>query len=158
MNITFPNHIETLKAMLKYEVKFLLIGGYAVTYHGYQRTTGDMDLWIQPSNENKQGVLAVFGDLGYSDEDIASLSEYDFRQEQTFHIGQVPDRIDFITMVNLVDFDEAYVKRVEGEIEEGVIIPVVSYKDLITMKFNTGRLKDKADIEELQKINQHRKK
>ena len=144
--------------MLKHKVKFLLIGGYAVTYHGYQRTTGDMDLWIQPSNENKEVLLNVFGDLGYSEEDLAVLSGYDFRKEQTFSIGHVPDRIDFITKVNLVEFDNAYSRRLEGEIEEGVVIPIVSYKDLISMKFNTGRLKDKADVEELQKINKFRKK
>ena len=77
---------------------------------------------------------------------------------QKFSVREVPDKVDFITKVNLVEFDKAYSRRLEGEIEEGVVIPIVSYKDLISMKFNTGRLKDKADVEELQKINKFRKK
>ena len=54
MNIFFKEHHEILAALLKHRVNFMLIGGYAVNYYGYHRTTGDMDIWLEPSNENKE--------------------------------------------------------------------------------------------------------
>ena len=70
MNIFFKEHHEILAALLKHRVNFMLIGGYAVNYYGYHRTTGDMDIWLEPSNENKEMLLQAFTALGFDDEGI----------------------------------------------------------------------------------------
>ncbi len=64
MNVFIAAHQEILELMLKHEVEFMLIGGYAVIYYGYMRTTGDMDLWLKPSNENKFKMCKVFDEAG----------------------------------------------------------------------------------------------
>ena len=66
MNFTHPIHQEMLFALLDNQVEFLLVGGYAVIYHGHVRTTGDMDVWLRPTNENKSRVVQVFKNMGIS--------------------------------------------------------------------------------------------
>ena len=153
MNIFFPEHDKMLRKLSEYNVRYLLIGGYAVNYYGYHRTTGDMDLWISSDAVNIKKLQDIFLKMGFLDRDVAHLSTLDFEQPNVFSIGAEPQRIDFITRVNIVQFDEAYAQKNRVQIEEGFSIDIVHYRDLVTMKLNTGRLKDKADVEELQKVN-----
>ena len=156
MNIFIEEHQEFLKALIKYEVNFMLIGGYAVIHYGYERTTGDMDVWLQTGNSNKDKLLKALKAFGITDEGIDELSKMDFTNPlPVFFIGQKPKRIDFVTLINNNNFDEA-VKQVNNFMFEDISIPVIHYNDLIRSKQNTGRLKDLADIEELEKINKHR--
>ena len=156
MNIFLDDHQEILKVFLQHHVSFLLIGGYAVIFHGYNRTTGDMDLWIAPTNENKEKVITALKKSGYEEDDLDKLAEMDFTKHLTFSIGQEPQKIDFINYINQVSFDQAYNSKVEFDFE-GLHIPVISSKDLVLTKINTGRKKDEADVEELQKILSHKK-
>ena len=155
MNLLFDDHIEVLNLLVKYEVKFLLIGGYAVNYYGYTRTTGDMDLWIEPSNENKTNIILALANLELDPDDLVELGKEDFTQHVVFSIGIMPQKVDFITKVNFVEFSEAYSNARDVEMD-GIHFKIVQYRDLVLMKFNTGRLKDKDDIEKLQNINQNR--
>jgi predicted nucleotidyltransferase len=111
MKSLHPSFIEVLKVLLECQVEFLLIGGYAVNYHGYGRPTGDMDLWLQPDNTNKRKCLAAFKKLHYAQQSIQNINNLDFEKTQVFFIGEVPLRIDFLTNVNLVDFEDACKKR-----------------------------------------------
>lgn len=148
--------IEILEALLRNEVDFLLIGGYAVNYHGYGRPTGDLDIWLRPDNVTKNKLLKVFTDLKFKNEDIESIGKFNFEEAVFFFHGKAPLRIDFLTRVNQVLFDDAWKKRNILHLHD-LHIPVVDYYDLIKTKISTGRTKDKLDIEELQKINRDKK-
>ena len=153
MKIIAPLFKNVIFQMIEKNVSFLLIGGYAVNYYGYGRYTGDIDFWLKPDNENKLKLINVFTELGRAREEFCEVEKLDFGIAQTISIGEGPMRIDFFTEVNLVNFDDAWEKRVEWPLEN-YKVPVVNYQDLILTKFNTGRTKDKHDLEELQKINQ----
>lgn len=153
MHIFHPTHQEFLFAMLNAQVEFLLIGGYAVNYHGYIRSTGDMDVWLKPDNENKRRTLEAFKEVGIHPDDIKTLAEtHDFNAVVVFHFGNAPERIDFLTKVPGVDFDKAYARKQLLKIKEKEI-PVLHLDDLIVSKLVADRSQDKTDVEMLQKIN-----
>jgi Nucleotidyl transferase of unknown function (DUF2204) len=150
MNILLNEHQEILSHLIQNHVEFLLIGGYAVIYHGYNRSTGDMDLWLNPTNDNRNKIVNALTVSGFETEDLAILSGMDFTKHLAFSIGIEPQRIDFITYINQVSFDEAYRNKVMYSFEN-MQIPVINIRELILSKINTGRKKDEADVEELQK-------
>ena len=156
MKILEPVFKKVIRQMVESEVCFLLIGGYAVNYYGFGRYTGDIDFWIKPDNENKKFLLNAFTKLGRNLDDVTAVGQLDFTKPQVFHIGEEPLRIDFLTKVNIVNFNDAWDNRKYwplGNIE----VPIVDYNHLILTKIATDRTKDKLDVEELQKINQFRK-
>lgn len=157
MKFLHPTFIEVLKALINYHVEFLLIGGYAVNYHGFGRPTGDMDLWLRPDNDNKQKCLAAFKALNYTKESIENISKLNFKKAQVFFVGEVPLRIDFLTKVNMVNFEDAWREKKILSLDE-IDIPVIDYEHLILTKITTGRTQDKLDLEELQKIQRHKNK
>lgn len=156
MNIFLNEHQEILRWLIEKQVEFLLIGGYAVIYHGYKRSTGDMAHWLNPMNENKEKVIRALNYAGYDAADLVNLADADFTKHLAFSIGEEPHKIDFITYINQVSFEEAYKNKVEFDFE-GMQIPVININELILSKINTGRKKDEADVEELQKIISYRK-
>lgn len=144
-------HIEFFEVLLKNKVQFLLIGGYAVIAHGYNRTTGDIDIWLNPSAENKVKFIAALSELEFDEESLNYLNTIDFTKAQAFSYGENPCRIDFLTKINQVEFDEAYAEQLKFELRN-LTVPIIQLKHLILSKINTGRIKDAADIEELQRI------
>jgi len=157
MEIFIPEHREILIALAKHEVAFMLIGGYAVIHYGYGRTTADMDIWLQTGNRNRDKMIKALEEFGIMDEDIEQLKIIDFSDPlPVFWFGQPPRSIDFVTRISSINFEDA-IKEVRYFLLENIKIPVIHYEHLILSKSTTGRLKDKADIEELQRINQYRK-
>ena len=152
MKFLHPEFIKVLKELLSAEVEFLLIGGYAVNYHGYGRPTGDLDIWLRPDNSNREKCIRAFKELHYDKDSLADFGKLDFEKTQVFFIGKEPLRIDFLTQVNLLHFEDAWSKRNILSIDD-LSIPVVDYDHLVLTKMTTGRTQDKLDIEELQKIN-----
>lgn len=142
--------------MLRNDVGFIIIGGYAVIYHGYIRTTGDMDIWLKPDNSNKQKFITVLENIGISKESIKIVNDLDFANTVAFHFGDPPGKMDFISNIRGLNFEEAY-QQVEYLHLEEYEIPVLCLNDLILSKMMTDRMKDKADIEELQKIHRLKK-
>lgn len=158
MNILIEEFQELLSTLVKHHVEFMLIGGYAVIHYGYERTTGDMDIWLKVGNNNKEKLANALVDFGISSEDVAALREMDFSNPlPVFCIGQKPRSIDFITLLSNLAFEEA-AKDVNYFSLQGKQIPVIHYNHLILSKRTSGRTKDKADIEELERINKYRKK
>lgn len=155
MNIFLDEHVEILSAMLKHHVEFMLIGGYAVIIHGYRRTTGDMDLWLNSTNENKEKLHKVLKELAFDEDDLTHFLSLDFSTHLVFSFGSEPKKIDFLTKLNNVEFQEANKHKITHEFD-GLFVPVIHLNDLVLSKINTGRLKDKADIEELQHIQKYR--
>jgi len=156
MNIFFDQHLKILHSLIRYKVRFILIGGYAVNFHGYIRATGDMDLWLEPSKDNQKHFVAMLKAEGFSEDSIRSVAALDFSQPSAFHIGQEPVRIAFLTGISGIDFYDAWKNRNELTFEN-LTIPVISFADLIVSKLTTGRTRDKLDVEELQQIERIRK-
>ncbi|MBP9083516.1 MAG: nucleotidyltransferase [Bacteroidia bacterium] len=157
MKILEPLFLEAIETLLRNDVEFLLIGGYAVNFYGYGRYTGDIDFWLRPSDSNKEKFIKAFIELCHDESYVKIIGHLNFNQPQVISIGEPPLRVDFLTKVNLVDFDDAWGKRVFLELKD-FQLPIVDYSNLVIMKFNTGRPKDQLDLEQLQRINQNRKK
>lgn len=151
MNILLDEHKTILIQLLHANVEFILIGGYAVIYHGYGRTTGDMDIWLKPDNENRDKLITVLEIQGILKEDIDHIRNTDFTQTIAFHIDEPPRRVDFLTKIVGVSFKEADERKRLLPLGN-LSVPVLHLDDLIVNKLLSGRTKDKADVEELQKI------
>jgi hypothetical protein len=157
MDILVPEFKELLILLVKHKVKFMLIGGYAVIYYGYERTTSDMDIWLKPDNENKDKLINALKEFGILNDDLNELTTRDFTQIQFFYFGSKPRRIDFLNRISGVTFEEAE-KVVNYFPLKNVKVPIIQYHHLILSKISNERGKDKTDVEELQKINKFRNK
>lgn len=157
MDFLLPDFKSMALLLKKHKVNFMLIGGYAVIYYGYNRSTGDMDIWLEPSNSNKEKFISALKEFGINEAGISKVNGLNFTEQQAFYFGQVPERIDFLTRINNVTFDEA-IKSVNHFPLENEQVPIIQYHHLILSKISNDRLKDKADVEELQRINKHRYK
>jgi hypothetical protein len=155
MDILLPEFKRLLLLLNKHAVSYMLIGGYAVIYYGYERSTSDMDLWIEPTNENKDKLINALKEFNIGEESLNAVSLLDFKQIQFFYFGQKPTRIDFLTKVNGVTYPEAIAEVNYFPLGDEKV-PIIQYHHLILTKISNNRLKDKADVEELQKINKFR--
>lgn len=135
--------IDILSAFSEEKVEFLVVGGYAMSFHGYVRGTGDIDLWIRASSENAEKVWQALKTFGAP---LFDLSVDDLQILGTvYQIGVIPSRIDVITEIDGVDFEEAWKERQNVEIE-GLNIPVIAKPHLLLNKKATGRPKDLNDV------------
>lgn len=135
--------IELLNAL---NVRYMVVGAFAVAYHGRPRYTGDIDLFIERTSENADRLMQVIQKFGFGDLD---LSVDDFLQEdQVIQLGISPNRIDLLTFLSGVDFQDAWATREQGEIE-GLTVPFISREMLKRNKAATGRSQDLADLEHL---------
>jgi hypothetical protein len=137
---------DFLRLLDAHEVKYLLVGGYAVGYHGYPRATADLDIWVSRTEENALKLVAVLGEFGFSDS--ASAARAFTQEEQVVRMGVPPLRIEIITSASGVDFDACYARRIKSDLD-GIRVNVLSLPDLIKNKKAAGRPKDLADLEEL---------
>ena len=151
MNLFIEKHQDLLKELLLKKVDFIVIGGYSVIFHGYARSTGDVDLWLRPDNANKLKLLGVLKQMDFDEEDIQHIAELDFKKHIVFSMWDEPEKVDFLTRISMIEFEQADQRKITADID-GLKIPFLHLNDLVLSKFNTGRLKDKADVEELQRI------
>ena len=143
-----------LAAMQKRQVRYMLIGGMAVNFHGYIRTTQDMDIWLAPTNENRDLFFEVLLDIGYTEEEITIYRDEDFTTFFKCSIGDVSSSIDCLTFVHPnINFDEAENAMIKHELGNGVVLNVVNYDFLRNMKILTHRQKDWLDVSKLDEIN-----
>lgn len=147
MDIELPQDFKEFLSLLRSNgVKYLLIGGYAVGYHGYPRATGDMDIWIALDPENARRMVVTLRDFGFA---TPQLSENLFLQDRSMvRMGNVPMRIEITTTISGVSFDECYDNRIVDEID-GVEVSLINLRDLKTNKRASGRHKDLTDLEHL---------
>ena len=137
-----PDYSDILSAFNDEKVEYLLVGAYALAAHGLPRATGDIDLWVKRSSENARRLLRALAGFGAP---LTEVSEQDFvTPEVVFQMGVAPRRIDILTSISGVTFEEAWPEREEIDIES-IRIPVISRPHLIRNKRSTGRLKDQAD-------------
>jgi len=141
-----PDFREFLKLLNAHQVEYLLIGGYAVAYHGYPRATADMDIWIAVHPQNAEKVAAVLKAFGF---DVPELSAELFLKEgQIIRMGMPPVRIEIATSISGVQFDEGYAARVVDELD-GVPVNLIDLAHLKINKRAAGRHKDLNDLENL---------
>jgi len=152
MIIFLEPHKSFLKKLVSGNVDFILVGGYAVNYYGYTRTTGDIDLWLKPDNDNRDRLISVLIKEGFSKAGINKIQSLDFTSMVAFHSGELPFKIDFMTHISGLTFSAAIGKK-ESLLVDDFVIPVLNFEHLILSKMSTSRKRDKVDVEELQKIN-----
>ncbi len=157
MNIFYPTHKLLLKKLIETGVDFILVGGYAVNYHGYNRVTGDMDIWIRPDNENKTVLLSALKELDFDENGLLVLNGWNFSTPRHFHIGNQPDLTDFMTFISGVTYREAKQSVLLAKID-GITLPIIHLNHLIQNKIASGRSKDMVDVEYLNKVFNLKKK
>ena len=147
MEINLPlDFKEFLKLLNEKGVKYLLIGGYAVGYHGYPRATGDMDVWIAIHPENAQKMVAVLKDFGFDNPELTP--ELFLQKNKIIRMGHPPMRLEISTGISGVEFEECYNSRVVDMLD-GVEVNIIDLPHLKANKKAAGRLKDLADLENL---------
>jgi predicted nucleotidyltransferase len=144
-----PDWIELCRLFSAKGVDFLLIGGQAVIAHGYPRLTKDMDLWLRPTAENGQRVLNALTAFGTPFGDL--VAERFTGPDLILMLGREPFRVDLLTHIPGVVFEDAWPRRVSITLD-GETIPLIAREDLITNKKAVGRLQDLADVEALEAI------
>ncbi|MBN1155296.1 hypothetical protein JXB12_10300 [candidate division KSB1 bacterium] len=137
---------DFLKLLNSRKVKYLLVGGYAVGYHGYPRATADMDIWISTESLNVTNVINVINEFGFNDPELsASLFT---KYKKMVRMGLPPIRIEVLSTIDGVEFSECYDSRIIDEID-GVMINIIDLNHLKKNKKASGRLIDLADLEKL---------
>jgi predicted nucleotidyltransferase len=138
---------EFIRLLNNNEVKYLVVGGYAVGIHGHPRYTGDLDIWLLPDKENAFKSLKSLDEFGFGSLEI---TETDLMKEGTvIQLGQPPLRIDLLNSIDGVSFHECYPNKKTVSID-GLEVNFIGYNDLIKNKKATGRHQDLGDIENLQ--------
>jgi len=139
---------EMLQLLLEEQVDFMIVGAYALGTHGYPRATGDIDIWVKPNNINSKKIYKALAQFGAP---LGQIQTDEFSTEGIiFQIGVIPRRIDIITKIDGVTYEEADEDKIIVAIE-GLKIPVISLEKLIRNKMATGREKDELDIKTLRK-------
>lgn len=145
MDIELPKDFkEFLKLLNAKGVEYLLIGGYAVGYHGYPRATNDMDIWIAVNPSNAERVVAVLKEFGFNTPELST--DLFLKIDSIIRMGLPPVRIEIMTGISGVQFDECFRRRIVGEID-GVTVNVINIVDLKVNKKASGRHKDLSDLE-----------
>ncbi|MEM7373699.1 MAG: nucleotidyltransferase [Bacteroidota bacterium] len=144
LNQDFREFIELLNAK---GVKYLVIGGYAVAFHGHPRYTKDIDFWIWLNEQNAERMIEVLNDFGFAS--LGILKDDFLDKDMVIQLGYPPNRIDLLTDLDAVDFETCYSTREEVELD-GLMVSFLDLENLILTKRAAGRLQDLADIEKLE--------
>ncbi len=137
---------EFVALLNKHDVQYLVVGGYAVAIHGYPRYTKDLDVWIALSPENADKILRALDDFGFGE---LNLTAEDFSEPgQIIQLGFPPNRIDIMTSLSGVDFNNCYETRFEVNLD-GIAIVIIDRANLKKNKLATGRPQDLADAENI---------
>lgn len=140
------NFKEFVELLNRHKVEYLIVGGYAVIVHGYPRSTGDLDVWINPTISNAKKVLRVLKEFGFGG---LKITEKDLTTKGTIlQFGYVPLRIDVLTAIEGIEFASAFPRKFTKRFS-GNIIHFISKKDLTVNKAQVGRHQDLADLERL---------
>jgi predicted nucleotidyltransferase len=144
---------ETLNALSEYNVRYLVVGGYAVNSYGYMRSTGDMDLWIDTSKENLKNTAKALQSLAYPEKEISlgieELSEnriINLKHNEFYKIELIP----FLS--STIKFTDAFQRKATRSIL-GTDAHVIDFEDLCDLKIRSGRYKDLLDVHELRRLN-----
>jgi len=139
---------DFLNILNEKQVRYLIVGGWALGVHGYIRATGDMDIWICTEDDNLDLLMSSLAEFGVP----GGISKDFFKVKgNAFRMGTPPMRIELITEATGIDFGSCYENRIEID-ADGITIPFLSYQNLVKNKRSSGRLKDLADLEGLGEV------
>jgi len=135
---------ELLSAFNAGQVRYLIVGGYAVSFHAQPRATKDLDILIGADAENSKAVYAALAKFGAP---IEGLSAKDFAEpDNFFRMGTPPVMVDIMPKISGVEFEEAWSRRVDVQIDDDLSVPFISRQDLLTAKLSAGRAQDLIDV------------
>ncbi len=145
----FPDFKELLRSFHDHNVKYLIVGGYAVSFYAQPRATKDIDLFIKADPENARAAYAALSSFGAPLEDV-TLDDLS-NPKKVIRFGRAPVAVDILPGIDGVNFDDAWTRRVVGVIDAttGLIAIFISKPDLIASKLAAGRTRDLADVEEI---------
>jgi len=137
---------EFIALLIKNKAEYLIVGGYAVGFHGHPRYTGDLDIWLNPSPRNAALILMSVNEFGFTS---FNLSVTDFTKPgNVIQLGYPPLRIDLLTEIDGVTFHACFENKREVVID-GLSVNFIGYEDLLKNKRESGRPKDIDDIDNL---------
>jgi predicted nucleotidyltransferase len=137
---------EFIELLIKNKAEYLIVGGYAVGIHGHPRYTGDLDIWLNPTPQNAEQILKSVNEFGFSS---FKLTQEDFTKPgNVIQLGYPPLRIDLLTEIDGVTFEECFKNRKEVIIEN-LKVNFIGYNDLLINKKESGRPRDIDDIDNL---------
>ncbi len=139
---------EFIELLNSRKVEYIVVGGHAVAFHGHPRLTVDIDLFVRPVAENARRLMSALADFGFGE---VGLDESSFTTpDKIVQLGRPPNRIDLLTGISGLSFDEAYAGRVSGELD-GIPISFLGRDALLKNKRASGRPKDLADVAEIER-------
>lgn len=145
-----PDFVDLLRSLLTADVRFMIVGAYAVGVHGRPRATKDLDVWVEASAENAPKVIRALLEFGAP---LMGLSVHDLETPDAgLQIGREPLRIDVLTKISGPSFAEAWPGRTYADFAPGVRCPVIGLEALLANKRAAGRPQDLADVAALEKI------
>ena len=140
---------ELLALLIAHHVEFLVAGGHAVAFHGYPRYTEDLDLFVRADPANASRIIAALTEFGFG---AIGLTADDFvADDRVIQLGRAPNRVDLLTRLWGIDFEQAWARRVEASIDR-VPVAFLSRQDLISNKRATARPQDLADAVALETL------
>jgi hypothetical protein len=151
-NIFYDDFRDFLIALNANEVEYVLVGAYAVILHGYRRTTGDMDVWVNPTEKNYIKITKAFYDFGLQLLEMTKTNFLDIAKFDVFSYGKPPVCIDILTVVKGCNFDDAFLQS-EIFMEDDLPIRFINLNNLRMSKKASGRFKDLDDLDKLGEIN-----
>jgi hypothetical protein len=147
-NIFNDDFRDFLKSLNNNKVNYILVGGYSVILHGYSRTTGDMDIWVERTNENYIKISKAFSDFGMPLFDMSIENFLNHPNWDVFTFGKPPAAIDIMVNIKGLDFSIAFTNAVFFS-DEDLSIRTINKDDLIKAKMAANRYKDQNDLENL---------
>ncbi len=149
-NIFTDDFRDFILSFNKYDVEYMLVGGLSVFAHGYGRTTGDMDIWVNKTEYNYLKIKMAFSDFGMPMFDM-TIDNFLSDKNDVFSFGREPQKIDLMTALKGLTFDDAFHNKVKSQIKNTELF-IIGVDDLIKAKSVVSRTKDKLDIEMLKKL------
>ena len=148
INLFNDDFKDFINALNTFEVEYILIGGYSVILHGYSRTTGDLDIWVNKTEVNYRKMEKAFNLFGIPADAIGINRFLNHNEYDVFSFGRSPVSIDIVTEIQGVEFEEAY-KAIEKIDIQGLEVNLIHINHLKQTKKATGRFKDLDDLENL---------
>ena len=156
MDILNSEFLLFIQCVQENNLRYLLIGGYAVNYYGYNRNTNDLDIWLAPTNENRNAFINTLLCMRYSEAEVADLYEEDFSGYFIGTIGPPGSKMDVITIVHhAISYEEAEKNKQVFELMPSLFLNIVPYDFLKDMKLRSARDKDLFDIARLEELRKH---
>jgi predicted nucleotidyltransferase len=149
IDIFNPDFKDLIRSLNKFEVEYLLVGGYAVILHGYIRSTSDLDIWVNRTENNYYKLMKAFLDFGLPTTEVSKNSFLHDEEVEVYRFGIEPSAVDLIIGMKAMPFENAFSKAKWQKISKDLKVRLINLPELIILKTFAGRNKDLGDLEHL---------